>query len=68
MLGASIVRRYVWSMDETSARRDPVEERDLGGEPVCLMHRLCPACGGVAAEDPPTRCPRCGAVVDGLQA
>ena len=36
----------------------------VGGEPVCLMHRVCPACGGIADEDPPTRCPRCDTVID----
>lgn len=53
-------------MDETrgSARAHRTEERHVGGEPVCLMHRLCPACGRVADEDPPTRCPHCGAAVD----
>lgn len=36
----------------------------VGGEPVCLMHRVCPACGRLADEDPPTRCPHCAAVID----
>lgn len=36
----------------------------VGGEPVCLMHRLCPACGRLADQDPPTRCPHCDAVID----
>ncbi|MBW0101800.1 hypothetical protein [Pseudonocardia sp. KRD291] len=36
----------------------------VGGEPVCLMHRVCPECGRLADEDPPTRCPHCEAVID----
>lgn len=32
-----------------------------GGDPACWLHRVCPACGGVADTDPPTRCPACGA-------
>lgn len=36
----------------------------VGGEPVCLMHRLCAECGRLTDEDPPTRCPHCGAVVE----
>jgi rubrerythrin len=31
------------------------------GEPVCLLHRVCPECGRLAEEDPPTRCRACGA-------
>lgn len=39
-------------------------EHHVGGEPVCLMHRLCPECGRLADQDPPTRCPHCAAVID----
>jgi rubrerythrin len=39
-------------------------EEPVGGEPVCLMHRLCPACGGLANEDPPTTCPHCGSEIE----
>ncbi|WP_166486429.1 hypothetical protein [Blastococcus saxobsidens] len=42
--------------DEARAAR-----ADDGGDPACWLHRVCPACGGLADEDPPTRCPRCGA-------
>jgi rubrerythrin len=38
--------------------RGPVP--DEGGDPVCWLHRVCPACGRIADEDPPTRCPACG--------
>ncbi|MEX5721284.1 MarR family transcriptional regulator [Geodermatophilus maliterrae] len=31
-----------------------------GGDPACWLHRVCPACGRLADEDPPTRCPACG--------
>lgn len=47
----------------TPTGEDRAEER-VGGEPVCLMHRLCPACGLLADEDPPTRCPHCDAHID----
>jgi rubrerythrin len=30
-------------------------------EPVCLVNRVCPECGRLADEKPPTRCPACGA-------
>jgi rRNA maturation endonuclease Nob1 len=38
-----------------------VEPVDEGGESVCWLHRVCPACGRIADEDPPTTCPGCGA-------
>jgi rubrerythrin len=38
--------------------RPPVDD---GGDPACWLHRVCPACGRLADEDPPTRCPACGA-------
>jgi rubrerythrin len=41
-----------------------VGEGSVGGEPVCLMHRLCPACGRPADEDPPTRCPHCDTAIE----
>jgi rubrerythrin len=31
-----------------------------GGDPACWLRRVCPACGRLAEEDPPTRCPACG--------
>jgi hypothetical protein len=34
---------------------------DDGGDPACWLHRVCPACGRLAEEDPPTRCAACGA-------
>jgi hypothetical protein len=33
---------------------------DEAGDPACLLRRVCPACGRVADEDPPTCCPACG--------
>lgn len=33
---------------------------ELPGEPVCLLPRVCPACGSVADHDPPVTCPGCG--------
>ncbi|MGZ4607726.1 MAG: hypothetical protein ACXVXV_16470 [Blastococcus sp.] len=38
---------------------------DEGGDPACWLHRVCPECGRLADEEPPTRCPACGAAVPG---
>ncbi|WP_461145406.1 hypothetical protein [Salinifilum aidingensis] len=32
-----------------------------GGDPACWLALLCPECGAVAEQEPPTRCARCGA-------
>jgi rubrerythrin len=42
---------------------DPGEDRP--GDPACLLRRVCPACGSVADEDPPTTCPACHADMPG---
>jgi predicted amidophosphoribosyltransferase len=39
-----------------------------GGDPACWLHRVCPECGRLAEEDPPTRCPACGAELPGDEA
>ncbi|WP_346621058.1 hypothetical protein [Blastococcus montanus] len=39
----------------------PSTPPDEGGDPACWLRRVCPECGGLADEDPPARCPRCGA-------
>ena len=44
--------------ERTPDSRPPEEE---GGDPACWLRRVCPACGRMADEDPPTRCPACGA-------
>ncbi|MFJ8209568.1 hypothetical protein [Streptomyces sp. NPDC096033] len=31
-----------------------------GGEPACLLHRVCPACGRLATEPAAAHCSRCG--------
>ena len=36
---------------------------DEGGDPACWAARGCPDCGRLADEDPPTRCPACGAAL-----
>jgi rubrerythrin len=46
-------------VSETASNRpEPVDE---GGDPACWLRRVCPACGKLADEDPPTTCPACGA-------
>ena len=42
----------------TERTPDPADE---GGDPACWLSRVCPGCGRLADEDPPTRCPDCGA-------
>ncbi|HVD27874.1 MAG TPA: hypothetical protein VNC79_05160 [Mycobacteriales bacterium] len=39
----------------------PEAPEDEGGDAACWARRVCPACGRLADEDPPTRCPACGA-------
>ena len=36
-----------------------------GGESACFLHLVCPECGRVADEAPPTRCAECGAELTG---
>ncbi|WP_035803115.1 hypothetical protein [Kitasatospora mediocidica] len=42
----------------------PADEPEYGGEPACLLDRVCPDCGALTEHSPPTRCPRCGATVE----
>jgi hypothetical protein len=39
-------------------------EEDEGGDPACWLRRVCPSCGRLAEEDPPTTCAACGAELD----
>ena len=48
--------------DARPVREEPVAE---GGDPACWLARVCPACGRLADEDPPPRCPACGEPVEG---
>lgn len=34
-------------------------DQDAGGDPVCWLHRVCPRCGAMTDDEPPTTCPRC---------
>jgi hypothetical protein len=42
----------------------PGPEPDDGGDPACWLRRVCPGCGRLAEEDPPTTCAACGAELD----
>ncbi|MBS2963364.1 hypothetical protein KGA66_09930 [Actinocrinis puniceicyclus] len=42
------------------ARLEQREEEQEGGEAACLLPRLCPHCGEVAAGAKPAVCPACG--------
>jgi rubrerythrin len=44
----------------TEAAGTPDAPDDEGGDPACWLRRVCPACGRLADEDPPTTCPACG--------
>jgi len=53
--------------DESPERGSRAEvPPDEGGDPACWMHRVCQECGRLADEDPPTRCPSCGATLEAL--
>jgi rubrerythrin len=45
------------------AEQDLDPDDDLGGDPVCWAPRVCPDCGLFVPKEPPTQCPRCGAMV-----
>jgi hypothetical protein len=45
--------------DGTTSGPDPAPATE-GGESACLLARVCPECGRLADEDPPTVCPGCG--------
>ncbi|MCW2703681.1 MAG: DNA-binding transcriptional regulator, MarR family [Blastococcus sp.] len=45
----------------TGPERLPSLPDEEGGDPACWVRRVCPACGRLADENPPTRCPACGA-------
>ena len=53
-------RRTRWDAERVTEPRPPLPEEE-GGDPACWARRVCPACGRLADEDPPTRCPACGA-------
>jgi hypothetical protein len=43
---------------------DPSDVAD-GGDAACWANRVCPTCGRLADQAPPTRCSACGEPVDG---
>lgn len=44
---------------------DPDEPGEEGGDPACWANRICPECGRLGDDEPPTHCPGCGAVIEG---
>jgi rubrerythrin len=42
-----------------------VSAPDTGGDAACWLPRVCPECGRLADEDPPTRCPNCDTEIEG---
>jgi DNA-binding MarR family transcriptional regulator len=62
---AAVVTAFAeFSAVGNGAGRPPAPRRRAepadGGDPACWLHRVCPACGRLADDDPPTRCPACG--------
>src|SRR4051794_32139768 len=47
------------TMTEAALRSESPE--DEGGDPACWLRRVCPVCGRLADQDPPTVCAACGA-------
>jgi len=51
----------------TEPENDPADlapdAGDFGGDPVCWAPRVCPDCGLFVPKEPPTQCPRGGAMV-----
>ena len=48
--------------DRASATGEAWDE-DMPGDPVCWLRRVCPACGTLADEEPPTTCQECHAAI-----
>lgn len=48
---------------ERASATDEAWDEDMPGDPACWLKRVCPACGSLADEDPPTTCPRCHASI-----
>ncbi len=53
--------------DESSTQTVPVpaEQQPEGGEPACLLNRICPGCDALLDTPPPTTCHRCGEQLPG---
>jgi hypothetical protein len=49
----------------TGDRNGQAPDADEGGDPACWLPRVCPGCGRLADEDPPTRCAGCGLELTG---
>jgi hypothetical protein len=49
--------------EERERRPTPRPDDGEGGDPACWVRRVCAVCGRLADEDPPTRCPACGALL-----
>ncbi|MFE5624591.1 hypothetical protein ACFQ8S_21245 [Streptomyces virginiae] len=45
---------------DTPAPNPPAEPADDAGEPACLLHLVCDACGGLDLDRATPDCPRCG--------
>ncbi|MET9885425.1 hypothetical protein ABZZ20_20270 [Streptomyces sp. NPDC006430] len=45
---------------DPAAANTPTPACDEGGESACLLHRVCPECGGLATEPGARTCWRCG--------
>jgi uncharacterized protein YeaO (DUF488 family) len=54
---AELARRLAG--DAAAPGRPEQREPERGGDPACWLRRVCPRCGSIADEDPPTTCPQC---------
>jgi len=46
-----------------TGRGEPADDRP--GDAPCWLKRVCPRCGSIADEDPPTVCPSCQTAITG---
>jgi hypothetical protein len=63
--GRSCVAAFHPDCQAGQVRADDEREAEHGGDPACWLPRVCPACGRLADEDPPTTCAACGAELTG---
>lgn len=45
--------------------KEPGGVADEGGDAACWANRVCPACGRLSDDEPPTRCRECAAEIPG---
>jgi uncharacterized protein YeaO (DUF488 family) len=58
---AADLARRLTEQARTSNQQDQQDQREeeRAGDPACWLRRVCPRCGSLADQDPPTTCPQC---------